>query len=231
MPGQVEEKQVAELTGPRWGPASKGAARQLVVLCHGVGADGHDLIDLAPRWAQALPDAVFVSPHGPAPYDMAPMGRQWFSLADRAPEVMQAGARAAAPSLLAFIDAELARAGLATDEVALAGFSQGAMMALYAGLRRRPVPRAIVAYSGALLAGPALAGELAGRPPVLLIHGEQDEVVPVGLSRQAEQALRGVGVPVEAVWRPGLGHGIDEAGLSVGGLFLQRAFASAPRAA
>ena len=132
---------MAELSGPRWGPASKGAARQLVVLCHGVGADGHDLIDLAPRWAQALPDAVFVSPDGPAPYDMAPMGRQWFSLADRRPEVMQAGAQAAAPALLAFIDAELARLGLASDQVALAGFSQGAMMALYAGLRRRPAPR------------------------------------------------------------------------------------------
>ena len=217
-----------ELSGPRWGPASKGAAGQLVGLCHGVGADGHDLIDLAPRWAQALPDAVFVSPDGPAPYDMAPMGRQWFSLADRRPEVMQAGAQAAAPALLAFIDAELARLGLASDQVALAGFSQGAMMALYAGLRRRPAPRAIVAYSGALLAGPTLAGDLAGRPPVLLVHGEQDEVVPVALGRQAEQALRAAEVPVEALWCPRLGHGIDEAGLSVGGLFLQRAFAAAP---
>ena len=232
MRRQVGEKQLAELSGPRWGPASGGAARQLIVLCHGVGADGHDLIGLAPRWGQALPDALFVAPDGPEAYDMAPMdmprGRQWFSLADRAPDVMQAGAREAAPPLLAFIDAELARAGLATDQVALAGFSQGAMMALYAGLRRRPPPRAVIAYSGALLAGPTLAAELAGRPPVLLVHGERDEVVPTARSREAEQALRALRVPVEAAWRPGLGHGIDEAGLSIGALFLQRAFAAEP---
>ena len=226
---------MAELTGPRWGPASKGAARQLVVLCHGVGADGQDLIDLAPRWAQALPDALFVSPDGPEPYDMAPTdmprGRQWFSLADRAPAIMQAGAREAAAPLLAFIDAELARAGLAPDQVALAGFSQGAMMALYAGLRRRPAPRALVAYSGALLARPTLAAEIAGRPPVLLVHGDRDEVVPAARSREAETALRALGVQVEVAWRPGLGHGIDEAGLSMGALFLQRAFAQASGAA
>lgn len=216
---------MAELSGPRWGPASKGQARQLVVLCHGVGADGHDLIDLAPRWAAALPDAMFVSPDGPEAYDGAPMGRQWFSLADRTPEVMQAGAKRAAPLLGAFIDAELARLGLGPDCVALAGFSQGAMMALYAGLRRRPAPRAIVAYSGALLPGPDLVG--AGAPPVLLVHGEEDAVVPVERSRAAEQALRSLGIPVESLWCPRLGHGIDEAGLAVGGLFLQRAFASA----
>lgn len=216
---------MVDLSGPRWGPASKGAARQLVVLCHGVGADGHDLIDLAPRWAAALPNAAFVSPDAPEPYDMAPMGRQWFSLADRTPEVMQAGARRAAPLLNAFIDTELAQLGLGPEDVALAGFSQGAMMALYAGLRRRPAPRAIVAYSGALLVGPDLAG--AGAPPVLLVHGEEDNVVPIERSRAAERTLKDRGVPVESLWCPRLGHGIDEAGLAVGGLFLQRAFAAA----
>lgn len=219
---------MADLSGPRWGPASKEAPRQLVVLLHGVGADGHDLIDLAPQWAEALPDALFVAPDGPDPYDMAPAGRQWFSLADHAPGVMQSGAGRALPSLLAFVDAQTARAGVAADQVALVGFSQGAMMALHAGLRRTPSPRAIVAYSGALLAGPELAGELAGRPPVLLVHGREDQVVPIERGHAAEQALRAVGVPVESLWCPGLGHGIDAAGLAIGGLFLQRTFVEDP---
>lgn len=214
-----------DLSGPSWGPASKGAPRQLVVLCHGVGADGHDLIDLAPGWSRALPDAVFIAPDAPEPYDGAPMGRQWFSLADRTPSVLQEGARRAAPALVRFVDGRLDRLGLARDACALVGFSQGAMMVLHAGLRRTPPPRAVLAYSGALLATPDLASEVAGKPPVLLVHGRDDEVVPFECGPAAERVLHGLGVPVQTVWCEGLGHGIDDAGLSAGALFLQRAFA------
>ena len=216
---------MAQLHVLRWGPASKGAARQLVVLCHGVGADGHDLIDLAPSWAHALPDALFIAPDAPEPYDGAPTGRQWFSLADRTPAELEAGARRAAPLLGAAIDAELERLGLPGDAVALMGFSQGAMMALHAGLRRRPPPRGILAFSGALLATASLAHEIVGHPPVLLVHGESDEVVPFARGPASEAALLAAGVPVQTLWRPGLGHGIDDAGLSAGALFLQRVFA------
>ncbi|MBC7801799.1 MAG: prolyl oligopeptidase family serine peptidase [Gemmatimonadaceae bacterium] len=216
---------MTDLNGVRWGPASKGPARQLVVLCHGVGADGHDLIDLAPTWARALPDAVFVAPDAPEPYDGAPVGRQWFSLADRTPAVLDAGARRAAPMLLAYVDAELALAGLGAGDVALMGFSQGAMMVLHAGLRRPVPPRGILAYSGALLDTPALAAECVGHTPVLLVHGEEDAVVPFDRAVAAEAALRRIGMPLQTVWCTGLGHGIDDAGLSAGGLFLQRVFA------
>ncbi len=211
------------LDGPRWGPR-KGRAEQLVVLCHGVGADGHDLIDLAPSWAAALPQAAFAAPDAPEPYEGAPVGRQWFALWDRTPAALVAGAAAASPRLNGFIDAELARLGLPGDACALMGFSQGAMMALHAGLRRAAPPRAILAFSGALLAPERLA-ETVARPPVLLVHGEADEVVPPARSRAAEQALRDAGFAVESLYCPGLGHGIDAAGLSLGGLFLQRAFA------
>ena len=216
---------MARLTGLRWGPASKGTARQLVVLCHGVGADSHDLIDLAPTWSRALPDALFVAPDAPESYDGAPTGRQWFSLQDRAPTVLEAGARQVAPRLLAYIDAELARAGLSPGAVALMGFSQGAMMVLHAGLRRPAPPRGILAYSGALLDTPGLAAECTGHPPVLLVHGEQDEVVPFSRAGAAEAALIRLGMPVQTLWCPALGHGIDDAGLSAGALFLQRLFA------
>jgi phospholipase/carboxylesterase len=217
---------MAELDGPRWGPASKATPKQLVVLCHGVGADGHDLIDLAPTWSHAVPDALFVSVDAPFPHDSG-LGRQWWSVADRTPAVMDAGVRSAAGFLNAFIDAELARLGLPPDAYALMGFSQGAMTVLFTGLRRAAAPRAILAFSGALIAPDRLAAELANHAPVLLVHGEADDVVPAHRSRDAEQALRAAGVPVEAAYVPRLGHGIDDTGLAMGALALQRGFAGA----
>jgi phospholipase/carboxylesterase len=215
---------MAELDGPRWGPASKTAPKQLIVLCHGLGADGHDLIDLAPTWSQALPDALFVSVDAPFPHP-AGFGRQRWSVEDRSPPVVEAGVRAAAGFLNTFIDAELAQLSLPAEHYALMGFSQGAMTALFTGLRRTSPPRAILAFSGALIAPEKLQAELANRAPVLLVHGEADDVVPVQRSRDAETALRAASLPVEAVYVPRLGHGIDDTGLSMGALTLQRAFA------
>ena len=214
---------MAELDGPRWGPASKAEPRQLVVLCHGLGADGHDLIDLAPSWGHAVPDALFVSVDAPFVHDSG-FGRQWWSVADRSPPVMEAGVRRAASYLGPFIDSELSRLSLPADAYALMGFSQGAMTVLFTGLRHVPPPRAILAFSGALVAPETLATELTGRTPVLLAHGEADDVVPVSRSRDAEAALHAAGVPVEATYVPRLGHGIDDTGISLGALFLQRAF-------
>ncbi|WP_431270401.1 alpha/beta hydrolase [Dankookia sp. P2] len=202
------------------------AARRskLVVLLHGLGADGQDLIELAAHWAPALPEAAFVAPDAPEPCDMGPYGRQWFSLQDRRPAAVAAGAMAARGPLDGFLDAELGRLGLPGSALALAGFSQGCMMALYTGLRRAVPPAAILGYSGALLAAEALAAEATGRPPVLLVHGEADDIVPVEATRAAAAALRQAGVPVEALVRPGLAHGIDEAGLAAGRRWLEAAF-------
>jgi phospholipase/carboxylesterase len=215
---------MAGLDGPRFGPLAGGAPRQLVVVLHGLGADGEDLIGLAPRWAAAVPHAAFVAPDAPAPCDMAPYGRQWFSLQDRTPARIEAEVRAVAPMLDAFLDAELARLGLPESALALAGFSQGCMMTLFTGLRRRAAPAALLGYSGALLGGERLAEEITVRPPVLLVHGEADDIVPVTAGRMAEQALRAAGVPVEALYRPGLAHGIDEVGLAAGAAALARGF-------
>ncbi|MGH7051865.1 MAG: alpha/beta hydrolase [Acetobacteraceae bacterium] len=214
------------LDGPRYGPKDGRAPAQLVVLCHGVGADGHDLIDLAPYWSAALPEAAFAAPDAPEPYAEAPQGRQWFDISDRAPAHLAAGVRRGARALDLFVDAELKRLNLPADAYALMGFSQGAMTVLFAGLRRDPGPRAILAFSGALVAPETLARERRNLAPVLLVHGEADEVLPASRSREAEQALVAAGVPVEALFRAGLGHGIDDAGLSAGALFLQRAFAT-----
>jgi phospholipase/carboxylesterase len=214
------------LDGPGWGPASGGAARQLVVLCHGVGADGNDLIDLAPYWSKALPDAYFCSPHGPEQFDMAPVGRQWFSIGNLDPATLGKGARRARIALDEYIDVMLQEHDLPADAYALMGFSQGAMTALFTGLRRKIAPRAILAFSGALIDPASLATERANSCPVMLAHGEADMVVPASRSRDAATALRAEGVPVETHFSPKLAHGIDDIGLSAGALFLQRAFAN-----
>jgi len=213
------------LDGPRFGPAN-GAAKQLIVLCHGVGADGNDLIDLAPYWSRAVPEAAFVAPHAPEPFAMAPHGRQWFPIGNLDPATLGAGVRRARTALDGFLDAELARLGLPPDAYALMGFSQGAMTVLFTGLRRAVPPRAILAFSGALIDPDSLARERAGHPPVLLVHGEADPVVPVSRSRDAEATLRANQIPVQGLYVPKLAHGIDDSGLSAGALALQRGFAA-----
>ncbi|PPR26054.1 MAG: hypothetical protein CFH40_00166 [Alphaproteobacteria bacterium MarineAlpha10_Bin3] len=213
------------LDGPRIDPASGKAARQLVILLHGLGADGNDLIGLAPHWAEFLPDAAFASPTAPFPCDMSPMGYQWFSVQDRSSSAMLAGVRAAAPVLDAFIDQELERVGLRPDKLAIVGFSQGTMMSLYVIPRRDEAVAGVVGYSGRLVGPEQLESETVSRPPFLLIHGEADELVAFDSMALAEQGLEAAGIPVNTVARPGLGHGIDHEGLTHGGAFLKAAFA------
>lgn len=203
------------LDGPRHGPGAGAPARALVVFLHGLGADGHDLISLAPLLEPLLPGAAFVSPHAPFACDMAPMGRQWFSLQDRDPDLLLAGVAAAAPGLNAFLDKELEHLGLADDRLALVGFSQGTMTALHVALRRPKPCAVVVGFSGALLKPEVLGEEIRSRPPVLLVHGDADEVVPFQALALAEEALQLNGVPVAAYRRPGLGHGIDQEGLQL----------------
>jgi phospholipase/carboxylesterase len=211
---------MAMLSGPSVPPARQGRARSLVVLLHGWGANGDDLIGLAPAWARALPDAHFVSPHAPDPCDQNPMGLQWFSFQDANPRALLAGAERARSLIDAFLDAELARLGLGDDRLALVGFSQGAMMALHVGLRRARACAAVLGYSGALIGAEALAGAVRVRPPILLIHGDADQVVPVASLHEALGDLAEAGVPAEFHVARGLGHGIDEEGLELGGSFL-----------
>jgi phospholipase/carboxylesterase len=209
------------LSGPSRPPASGSKPRRLVILLHGLGADGNDLIGLAPYWARLLPDAEFLSPDAPFPCDIAPYGYQWFGSQDRSPEAVLGGVRAAAPILDAFIDEALAERGLKSGELALVGFSQGTMMSLFVGLRRAEAVAGIVGFSGRLLAPELLAGELRSRPPILLVHGTEDPLVPYSSLDAAESTLKAAGVPVETVTSVGIGHSIDDQGLRRGGQFLK----------
>jgi phospholipase/carboxylesterase len=210
------------IDGPRVTPASGGAAKSLVVFLHGYGADGNDLIDIGRQLAPALPDTAFVSPNAPDPCDGAPYGRQWFPLAAIEPHRLYAGTSQAAPARAAFLDAERAALGLTDSKLALVGFSQGTMMALHVAFRRKTQLAGVVGYSG-LLAGPEhLPAEIRSKPPVLLVHGDMDQVVPAMAMNAAVRALGQLDVPVEWHMRPSLQHGIDGEGLRLGARFLQR---------
>jgi phospholipase/carboxylesterase len=221
-----------KLDGPRLEPKS-GTAKQLVVFLHGYGADGNDLIDIGRAWQGLLPDAAFVSPHAPQPCGQSPMGREWFPLTFRDPDERWNGVNAAGPGLQAFLDAELKRRSLPPQALALVGFSQGTMMALHAGLRRAVAPAGIVGFSGMLVAPEQLEpesfmAEIKSRPPVLLVHGDQDQVIPVQALMHAAQGLAALDVPAEWHVSPGIGHGIDQEGLRHGAEFLARQFAKLP---
>jgi len=218
---------LAPIDGPRLPPAAGGAARQLVVFLHGYGADGNDLIGLGREWARLLPHAAFVSPHAPEPCGMAPMGRQWFDLSLGDPGRIASGVARALPVIDAFLDAELKRHNLAPRALGLVGFSQGTMMALGAGLKRKPAPAAIVGYSGALATVEALPKDPQSAPEILLVHGDVDEMIPIDAMFMAREQLAHAGIPVEWHVAQGVGHGIDAEGLALGGAFLKQAFASA----
>lgn len=209
------------LTGPERAPYS-GTVKRLVIFLHGVGADGNDLLSLADM--MALPDTHYFSPHAPFPYDGAPFGRQWFSLMDRNIHTMLAGIEQAAPILNMAIDTQMARFNLQPKDVALVGFSQGSMMSLYTAPRRAQALGAVVGISGAMLGFEKLGSELQSKPPVCLIHGEMDEVVPFQAMALAETALKHHGVPVESHARPRLGHGIDDQAIAIMETFLKRQF-------
>jgi phospholipase/carboxylesterase len=153
---------------------------------------------------------------------MAPYGYQWFSSQDRSPEAVLGGVRAAAPILDAFVDEALEERGLGSGELALVGFSQGTMMSLFVGLRRAEPVAGIVGFSGRLLAPELLASELRSRPPILLVHGTEDPLVPYSSLAAAETTLKAAGVPVETVTSFGIGHSIDDQGLRRGGEFLKK---------
>ena len=203
-----------------------GTAKQLVVFLHGYGADGNDLIEIGRQWQALLPDAAFVSPHAAERMPMG-AGRQWFALTMRDPAERWRGVNHAQPGLDTFLDEELAKAGLDESKLALVGFSQGTMMALHVGLRRKKPLAAILGYSGILIGPEHLKdarAELGAPPPILLVHGDEDQVIPVEALFVSSEKLAENDIPVQWHMSPQLGHGIDNAGLKHGGQFLAQSF-------
>ncbi len=210
------------LDGPHQPPRSGGKAKQLILLLHGWGADGANLIDLADAMNDAVPDAHFIAPNGPEVCEVNPYGFQWFSLQNRDPKVMLEGLKKSEKILNHYIDSTLDELELGDKDLALVGFSQGTMLALHTALRR-PVPMgAVVGFSGALIAGDVLAKASVSKVPVSLIHGQYDDVVPYASLAQAANALTEFGINVETHTRPMLGHSIDMPGIEAAKDFLKK---------
>ena len=204
--------------------ARSGEARSLVVFLHGYGADGADLLGLADPLSPHLPDTVFIAPDAPEPCSGNPFGRQWFPIPwlDGSSESEASdGMARASEDLNAFLDAQLSGEGMLPDQLSVFGFSQGTMMALHV-LPRRPAPVAgIVAFSGRLLAPERLAAEAVSKPPVLLVHGDEDPMVPFADMGLAGRALNDAGFETYGHVMKGTGHGIAPDGLSVALAFLK----------
>jgi phospholipase/carboxylesterase len=205
------------LSGPMLAPADGGAPRRIVVLLHGYGADGHDLVPLARHWQALLPEALFVMPDAPTPIPGYVAGRQWFAVPGELPVRQLDGVPGARAVIVDFLEALWAQTGLAAGDTLLTGFSQGAMMALHVGLGLDAELLGIIGFSGAFVPP---ADFPAARPPVCLVHGDLDNVVPSEMSEKAEQLLRQAGIDVRRHVSPGAGHVIAPDGLAFADAFI-----------
>ena len=217
------------LTGPR-APARSGQTKSLVLLLHGYGADGNDLFGLAGPLSEHMPDTVFVSPNAPEPCAVNPMGYQWFPIPrlDGSTEAQSAESFAKSVGLLdAFITETMEAEGVTPAETALVGFSQGTMMSLHVAPRRDEQLAGVVGFSGRLLPGDDLT-KAKVRPPVLLVHGDMDDMIDVSEMSRAETALRGAGFAVASHVSRGIGHGIAPDGLGLALHFLMEKLGITP---
>lgn len=216
---------MTKLSGPMLPPASGGAPKQAVVLLHGYGSDGNDLIGLAPHWQGVLPDAVFVSPNAPVQCRQLASGFQWFDVSfdgDRLAR-RQEGVVEARPVLVEFLEDLWRQSGIGPENTILAGFSQGAMMALHTGLSLERPLMGIIAFSGAFLPPEGFGTRTDdARTPVCLVHGDMDEVVDPEHSADADVALRLAGYAVSYHVSPGVAHGIAPDGLAFATEFIRQ---------
>jgi phospholipase/carboxylesterase len=211
-------------------PAS-GEAKSLVVFLHGYGADAADLIGLAEPLSTVLPDTLFMAPDAPDRCAVNPMGFQWFPipwLDGSSEEAMAQGFMTAAAILDAWLTEAMAAARVDETRTALVGFSQGTMMSLQVGPRRAETLAGIVGFSGRLASADGAEGPVRSTPPVLLIHGDADEVIPVEAIHQARASLAEQGMAVQWHIREGLGHGIDPEGLRLAAGFLMTRLGQSP---
>lgn len=224
------------LQGPNQAPQDTEIT-SLVIFLHGYGADGNDLIGLAPFFQSHLPNTAFHAPDGPETCEMSPFGKQWFSLArcdpdflrrndatqDIAFEAMYDGACEAAIKIQTYIESLMDHYKLKAKDVALVGFSQGTMMALHLGVRHSEEFAAIVGFSGALVGANQLKSEKQSAPPILLIHGDADEMIPITALNLAQSALQSIDIDPVILKRPNLAHSIDQEGATAAALFLKTA--------
>jgi phospholipase/carboxylesterase len=202
------------LSGPELQPLTKKIS-SVAILLHGYGSDGNNLISLAEELRPSLPETHFIAPNGMFPFENASFGYQWFGLNDRSEPSLLKGLNYGMPKVNDFIDYQLQRFNLPIERLALIGFSQGAMLSLHTALRRPDKVAAVIAFSGMVIGPQFLSNEIKSYPPVTLIHGALDEVIPVSAAYNTELILKSLNVPVEMLIEPILGHSIGQAGLNL----------------
>lgn len=205
-------------------PKNGEKVERIVVIIHGLGDSAEGIIGLGEAFQPHMPSTLFVAPDAPDPCEFSPFGFQWFSAQDWTPSVVLEGIKKAAPKLNAYLDQLMEEYGLTPDKVALVGFSQGTMMSLFIAPRREKAFAGVLGYSGALIGGEELVGERKANPPIMLVHGTHDDVVPFAAMDRARMGLQAVNMNVEVVPCPGVAHSIDDLGLTQGILFLRRVF-------
>ena len=214
---------MTQIDGPAVEPL-KGNVNKLVIFCHGYGADGNDLINLANYFQPVLPDALFISPNAPEKCAMNPFGYQWFDFQSGDPASIWKGVLNAADILNSFIDDQLKKYNLTDKDLALVGFSQGTMMSLHVGLRRSQAMAGIIGFSGKLIAGDLLKDEMKSKPPIYLIHGDADPMVPYQETIEAEKILNKFEVDVQSHISSNTPHSIAQDGLEIAITFLKEKF-------
>ncbi|MGE4351766.1 MAG: alpha/beta hydrolase [Bdellovibrionales bacterium] len=205
-------------------PLGNEKAERAIIILHGLGDSADGIIGLGQAMQRAFPGTAFSAPNAPFPCDFSPFGFQWFSMQDMSHAAILKGVQTAAPILNDYIDQVLERHHLTPDKLALVGFSQGTIMSLYVAPRRDKPVAALLGYSGALVGGESLPSERKSSPPIMLIHGTNDEVVPYVAMDHAIAGLHNVNMNATSLACPGLGHSIDDLGLAEGVKFLRRVF-------
>lgn len=205
---------IQNLSGPRVELASDVEVKNLMIICHGYGSNGYDLITLVPHMEPSLPNTPFLVPNAPHTCAGAPMGYEWFPLSSLSMKERLDGTLQAAPILDQFIDQELERYGLEDKDLILAGFSQGTMMALHVGLRRKNTIKGILGFSGSMTLPENWENGVTSRPPVQLIHGDRDQVLPLEHMQNAEKALKSIDIDVRTHVSKGIEHSIGPCGLN-----------------
>jgi phospholipase/carboxylesterase len=216
------------LSGPMLAPKSGGQPKQLMVILHGYGADGQDLISLGYEWREIWPDMLFVAPNAPDVCEQNPGGFQWFPLRTNRIAGRIEGVSNARPVLVNFLIDLWSQTGISPANTVLAGFSQGAMMSLHVGTSLDQQLAAVVAFSGAFVPADGFGDAKFAKPPVALIHGDQDGVVEPKLSKEAADALLADGFDVSLHFSRGVGHGIAPDGLAFATSFLLASLAAKP---
>ena len=203
-------------------PLSKNKPRQVIVLCHGYGGDGKNISTLAISWQRFLPDAIFLCPNAPEVCTDNPQGYQWFDMASEKEETMFEKSLAAEEKLNTFLDQVINNFQLESSNLALVGFSQGCMMSIQAGLKRKEQINCIIGYSGKVINQKHLLENINSKPKIFLMHGANDTIVSPTHLLEAKEYLKKCGLKIKTKIFKNCEHNISVEGTSLGLAFLKK---------